>query len=173
MVRTSTARSAGYICPNCKDRLSRDRTGRGYVSHLHDPDCGLEKGQRDDYREWRAAQNGDNGSLPTGDVKLEIGTTIQIRGEESFRTVTYVMGSNRNGWRACSRGQGAVPTGSLEWRIVDFANPDVDSPVTPPEQGRSRWLKFSSLKTFFEFAAAVLGTLTIVVAFLTWLLRAS
>ncbi|MBF0107021.1 MAG: hypothetical protein HQM16_17060 [Deltaproteobacteria bacterium] len=66
---------------------------------------------------WQHTHNDDTGSLHTG-VKLSVGDVIEIEGENKHRTVTYVMGSDAKGWRACFKGQGALPVGPLEWRIV-------------------------------------------------------
>jgi len=63
--------------------------------------------------------NDDNGSLFTSKLKLQVGQTIRIHGEAWVRTVTYVMGSDRKGWRACFRGQGSVPTGEVEWETAE------------------------------------------------------
>lgn len=48
MVKTSTAESHGYRCPECGDSLSRDTTGRGYVRHLTNCECRFEAGKRDE-----------------------------------------------------------------------------------------------------------------------------
>ncbi len=61
--------------------------------------------------------NRDNGSLDTGAVQPRVGDEVWIVGEATPRRVTYVMGSVRNGWHACFRGQGAVPTGRVEWEL--------------------------------------------------------
>lgn len=118
MVRTSTAEANNYVCPSCKDELNRDRSNRGYVSHKRNPNCSFQKGERDPLNEWLKVANDDNGSLITGGIQLNIGSVIEILGEDRVRTVTYVMGSDRNGWRACFRYQGAVPVGDLQWRAI-------------------------------------------------------
>lgn len=46
-VRTTTAEKAGYRCPKCGDKLSRDRAGKGYVRHLSDSKCRYENGMKD------------------------------------------------------------------------------------------------------------------------------
>ena len=33
-MRTTTAEKNQYVCPKCRDRLSRDRAGKGWVRHL-------------------------------------------------------------------------------------------------------------------------------------------
>lgn len=70
---------------------------------------------------WRVNENNDTGSLRTGDEKLEEGDRIQIDGESNLRRVTYVMGSDRKGWRASFAGQGVLPLGQVRWRVVDHA----------------------------------------------------
>src|SRR4051794_21135975 len=67
---------------------------------------------------WRVTENHDTGSLRTGDEKLEAGDRIQIDGEVNLRRVTYVMGSEANGWHANFAGQGSVPQGQVRWRVV-------------------------------------------------------
>ena len=47
-MRTSTAEKNGYICPKCKDELTQDRKGRGYVRHKTNPNCDFERGEKDD-----------------------------------------------------------------------------------------------------------------------------
>ena len=61
--------------------------------------------------------NDETGSLFTGPVRLSVGDAVAIEGEGVVRRVTFVMGSDRNGWRACFAGQGAVPRGQLSWRV--------------------------------------------------------
>jgi len=47
-MKTSTAQSNGFICPHCRDRLSQDHQGKGYVRHLSNPKCdGFVRGERD------------------------------------------------------------------------------------------------------------------------------
>ncbi len=43
-------------------------------------------------RIWETTQNRDSGSLKSGAIRLEVGDVVQIRGEETQRRVTYVMG---------------------------------------------------------------------------------
>jgi predicted RNase H-like nuclease len=66
----------------------------------------------------RSTENDDNGSLYTGRERLEVGTLVEIAGEDRVRRVTYVMGSDAKGWRACFKGQGAVPVGTVQWQQV-------------------------------------------------------
>jgi hypothetical protein len=167
VVRTSTAVANNYICPKCNDALQRDHAGKGFVAHMHDRDCGLEEGEHDDPRQWRKVNNNDNGSLLTEDVHLDIGARIRMRGERHDRTVTNVMGSNRNGWRACFRDQGAVPTGSVEWRIVSFAPSSSDS---SEKMDVVKAFTFGALKTTVEFTAAVIAIIAAVAAFIGWLI---
>lgn len=154
-MRTSTAKANGYRCPRCGDETTRDETGIGYVRHTRNPACDFEKGERDEFvpSDWHATQNRDNGSLRTGDIRLEIGDIIEIRGEEKRRSVTYVMGSSGN-WHATFKGQGAVPEGTLEWRIMRSAvpvspknqEPSEPSPAIPVSANsgvESLWRQFS------------------------------
>jgi len=67
---------------------------------------------------WNQVDNDDNGSLFTGELRLREGDLIQVQGEPSPRGVTYVMGSDRKGWRVCTRGCGAFPYGPVRWRVV-------------------------------------------------------
>lgn len=56
-MKTSTAKSNDYICPSCRDGLTHDRAGRGFVRHRKNPDCNFEKGEKDDLRSgqnWRS-----------------------------------------------------------------------------------------------------------------------
>jgi len=80
---------------------------------------------------WRVAENNDNGSLFTGDIKLAEGDWIQIDGEANPRRVTYVMGSDRNGWRSTFAGQGAVPQGQVRWRIVERTTSTDQGQIAP------------------------------------------
>ena len=104
-MRTSTAKANGFRCPNCGDETTRDETGMGYVRHTRNPSCDFQKGERDEFvppdtgETWHVTENRDNGSLRTGEVRLEIGDVIEIRGESKQRRVTYVMGSPSN-WHA-------------------------------------------------------------------------
>ena len=68
--------------------------------------------------EWEDTDNDDSGSLFTGETRLAVGDVIEIEGEGKQRGVTYVMGSDRKGWRACFKGQGAVPSGAVRWRRI-------------------------------------------------------
>jgi hypothetical protein len=101
---------------------------------------------------WHTTQNRSNGSLRTGDVRLEVGDVIEIRGEGKQRRVTYVMGSVGN-WQATFKQQGTVPDGQVEWRLVSRAGvaspapapaPSHPSPqVPPPTDGRLITLKLA------------------------------
>lgn len=154
-MRTSTAKANGYRCPKCNDETSRDETGQGYVRHTRNADCDFEKGERDEFVPpepvvWHTTQNRDNGSLRTGEIRVEVGDTIEIRGEGKQRRVTYVMGSQGN-CHATFKGQGAVPEGKVEWRVVARAGNGVapvpeppappPAPVPAPKDGRLHTLK--------------------------------
>ncbi len=184
MVRTSTAAANGYVCPRCGDRLERDRSGKGFVAHTKKPGCTFEEGEKDDFRMWRRVHNDDDGSLFTGDVRLREGAIIRIRGEDQDRTVSYAMGSNRNGWRACTKGHGAMPTGDIEWQIVSFGPNDSDplpaplpssgQPAPPPPLGQPRrverrWFDFHTWKGVVEFVAALLTVIGVITTFIMWL----
>lgn len=80
---------------------------------------------------WRVTENHDTGSLRTGDEKLKAGDRIQIDGEVNLRRVTYVMGSDANGWHANFAGQGTVPQGQVRWRVVEQAK-EGDQGVNSP-----------------------------------------
>jgi hypothetical protein len=164
LVRTSTAKRNSYVCPQCNDELNRDLSGRGFVSHKTNANCDFEKGERDALDQWRQVTNNDHGSLLTGDVQLWTGARIRIRGEAKIRTITFVMGSDRNGWRACFRGQGVVPTGPIEWQIVEAAFGEDGKPKT-------RRFDFHTIKGAIELVAAVLAILGSIGGFLAWLLR--
>jgi hypothetical protein len=90
---------------------------------------------------------------------LELGSVIQIKGEGRAREVTYVMGSDRNGWRACFRSQDAVPTGPVGWVIRSF-RPDQDTPAGGLRAALRRRLSLKTAKDVAEFAVAVLTLLT-------------
>lgn len=85
---------------------------------------------------WIASENDDNGSLFTGANQLTVGDLVEIEGEGRYRSVTYVMGSAQNGWRACfgrlnGVRQGAVPVGAVRWRVVQSGNGQI-APAPPP-----------------------------------------
>ena len=132
-MRTSTAKVNGYRCPKCGDETTRDAAGLGYVRHTRNSACNFEKGDRDAFvpadATWHTTQNRSNGSLRTGEVRLEVGDVIEIRGEGKQRRVTYVMGSVGN-WQATFKQQGTVPDGQVEWRLVSRAS--VASPAPAP-----------------------------------------
>jgi hypothetical protein len=78
---------------------------------------------------WYETINDDSGSLLTGGLRLREGDLIQVEGEPKPRRVSYVMGSDRNGWRVCTRGFGAFPYGPVRWRLVE-GKPE---PLRPPD----------------------------------------
>lgn len=47
MMRTSTAEANNYICPECGDELTQDLAERGFVRHKNNPDCPLDRGEKD------------------------------------------------------------------------------------------------------------------------------
>ena len=55
-MRTTMAEKAGYVCPKCGDRLSRDRAGKGYVRHLSNAKCRYQNGTKDAPVAWLAMQ---------------------------------------------------------------------------------------------------------------------
>lgn len=72
-----------------------------------------------------STRNDDNGSLFTRDHCLTVGDQVRLewrapsgQAEERTLRVTYVMGSVRKGWRACFKGQGALPIGEVTWRLL-------------------------------------------------------
>jgi hypothetical protein len=48
-MKTSTADAYQYICQMCQDTLTLDRAGKGFVRHMHNPNCPNERGERDLY----------------------------------------------------------------------------------------------------------------------------
>ena len=46
-MRTTTAEKYNYACPRCRDRLSQDRAGKGWVRHLSNRRCRHENGMKD------------------------------------------------------------------------------------------------------------------------------
>jgi hypothetical protein len=48
-MRTSTAEANGYRCPSpdCGDAVTKDPSGKGFVRHSTNADCGFERGERD------------------------------------------------------------------------------------------------------------------------------
>ena len=46
-MKTSTAEANNYICPECRDNVTKDRVGKGYVRHMNNPNCKFEKGEKD------------------------------------------------------------------------------------------------------------------------------
>ena len=46
-MKTSTAKANCYICPECKDKVTKDRKKRGWVRHMNNPNCKFEKGEKD------------------------------------------------------------------------------------------------------------------------------
>lgn len=67
--------------------------------------------------------NDDSGSLFLGQTRPKVDDLILISGEGRPRRVTYVMGSAARGWRACFRGQGALPRGRVSWDLLDVPTP--------------------------------------------------
>jgi hypothetical protein len=139
----------------------------GYVRHTRNSACAFEKGERDEFvppDPWHATENRDSGSLRTGAVRLEVGDTIEIRGEGKQRRVTYVMGSAGNR-HATFKGQGAVPEGPVEWRLVSRASggsspaPEPPPPQPPPipltKEGRLHTVKL--VLEIVSIAVAVVG----------------
>ena len=47
MVTALTAESNNNVCPLCGDELTEDPSGKGFVRHKTNPDCPLERGERD------------------------------------------------------------------------------------------------------------------------------
>ena len=46
-MKTSTAQRQGYVCPKCKDDLTKDLQGKGWVRHKNNSNCDFEKGLKD------------------------------------------------------------------------------------------------------------------------------
>ena len=46
-MKTSTAEQNNGRCPKCRDYLTEDHAGLGFVRHRTNPDCDFEKGERD------------------------------------------------------------------------------------------------------------------------------
>ena len=46
-MKTTTAEKKNYVCPRCKDDLTRDHAGLGFVRHKTNPAYDFEKGERD------------------------------------------------------------------------------------------------------------------------------
>jgi hypothetical protein len=96
---------------------------------------------------------------------------IEIRGENKRRRVTYVMGSVGN-WHVTFKGQGAVPEGLVEWRVIEGAQPgesvSAATPASPPppepalpQKSKGR---FQALKLTLEIVAALLAIIGSVIA---------
>jgi len=62
--------------------------------------------------------NKDSGSLFVGTPKPTIGAWLLIAGEAGPRRISYVAGSDKNGWWAYFKGYGPVPVGRIEWEYV-------------------------------------------------------
>jgi hypothetical protein len=171
-VRTSTAKKNGYRCPICNDETTCDERGMGFVRHKRNPKCEFEKGERDESAlpnsdVWQTSLNRDTGSLPTGTIRLEVGDVIEIRSEGRERRVTYAMGSAGR-WYACFKGQGAVPIGQLDWRIVckieciAAINPKpaaANSPILQAGGGR-----LHNIRQGLEIIAMVVGIIGAIIA---------
>lgn len=132
---------SGYGDPGASETDQRRLdAARGEAERLFKEYQGLRSASEDQIGaegggQWREVENDDAGSLLTG-VKLEVGDRILIQGEDSPRKVTYVMGSERAGWRACFKGQGPVPQGQVYWHVVEHAGADQEFPGNgkrPPE----------------------------------------
>ncbi len=113
---TSEAASAAikffvYGDASPKDSWLASETWRSYVMPVFREFAAVESPV------WRVTENLDAATLHTGDVELCVGDLVEIRDEGSIRFVTYVMPRERK-FFAAFKGQGAVPTGSLEWRLV-------------------------------------------------------
>ncbi len=91
---------------------------------------------------WNEISNDDNGSLFTRGERLVEGDLVRIEGESRVRRVTYVMGSIKKGWRACFKGQGAVPTGTVRWcratsgGAFNSAVPQLPAPIKVAENSQ-------------------------------------
>jgi len=46
-MKTSTAITNNFVCPECGDQVAQDHVGRGYVCHRTNPNCNFERGERD------------------------------------------------------------------------------------------------------------------------------
>lgn len=90
--------------------------------------------------------NDDNGSLRTGAYRLEVGDLVEFPKNNKLLRVTYVMGSERKGWHACFKGQGALPLGEVTWQL---AGPEARGPGpratqgTPPAAGERPRVKLA------------------------------
>ncbi|MDR3637837.1 MAG: hypothetical protein P4L84_28785 [Isosphaeraceae bacterium] len=60
-MRTSTAEASNYICPECGDELTQDPSDKGFVRHKTNPDCPLERGERDGEEPQAGGQPGAGG----------------------------------------------------------------------------------------------------------------
>lgn len=88
---------------------------------------------------FRETTSEDTGSLYTGSMRVRVGDRLEIEGERRVRRVTYVMGSDRKGWYACFKGQGAVPRGRVRWRVLRVRDVSrVAEAVTPSYPPRDR-----------------------------------
>jgi hypothetical protein len=64
--------------------------------------------------------NRDPGSLNVGNTPVVEGQLILIAGEDRPRKVTYKMGSvEKSNLHVVMKGTGPVPTGEIEWEIVE------------------------------------------------------
>ena len=46
-MKTSTAEASGYKCLICKDEVTKDRSGKGFVRHMSISICPFERTERD------------------------------------------------------------------------------------------------------------------------------
>jgi len=95
---------------------------------------------------WNQVDNDDNGSLFTGELRLQKGDLIQVQGESSPRRVTYIMGSDRKGWRVCTRGCGAFPCGPVRWMAVNDQD-EVPQLTTAPTFSRYIGIDYAGAQT--------------------------
>lgn len=129
---------------------------------------------------WRTSTNDDSGSLFTGSAKLGLNDVIEILGEGRSRTVTYVMGSEKKGWRACFGGQGEVARGEVTWRVVMAPETttfqlETASQAQLPQKAHTKLEephhKLVTTKLLLELLVAVIAVIGAIFALMTQLLK--
>lgn len=67
--------------------------------------------------------NRDTGSLHLGKVNASVGDTVQVKGEQRTRTISYLAPTRDGGKVAYFRGSGPLPLGDVEVELITKDEP--------------------------------------------------
>jgi hypothetical protein len=139
--------------------------------------CDFERGRSDGHRSWRSVVNPDPRYLVTGDIQLPAGAVIRIQGESQPRTVSFVSGSVKAGWRVMTARDGPLPTGAVAWQIVSFGATTPDPAYLTnlePYSAAPGSVEIASnpdmLEGFLNFFTALLIMFGAIIAVVFWML---